>query len=782
MMGRKDCRRKVFPQIPSIEGKFAGKNRKRDITAMQNQTDKKPPLLDEPPAEDPLETARYFRSLTAQNPDDPEHHFNLGAALIKMGDYKSALVSFKQAVALDSDHAKARYDIAFCYQRLGYKENAIIAYEDTLSVNPKDDQAWGNLGVILFERDEWPQAVECYQKSVECNPRNRESWKNLGCVQFLVRQYEESVHSMKQALDLDEFDAFSWQQLGLSHYAVDQTEEGIRAFSKTLEIDDRCGETWNNLGNGYLKSGDIQEAENAYRKAIELNPQCEDFWFNLGELVYQQGLKEAAIPYFSRVTELKSDDLEAWEYLARAQYDPHPIDAERSLEKVLELGGDKEEFLNLLAELLEKVRKSDKETQIRLRLAKTNPFLTENNYRIAKLKLAQGQLEIACRFLNDSLPISGKDYQIWFKLAQSFQLKNKIEEEFDCLEKVIRANSQHYQSLSRLGQIALEKKLPTKAFHYFMKAVPVLKNHSRLWVSAIKQLADSDEYELALQGCGQLIPLAACSVTVWSELFRYFKHIGKLDVLVPWLLESLKSPITQTTAVASLGGVLERFGYQASVKTLYRFLWQEKPDDFELLYLLGEFYRRNDQFDEAVAVLLQGLNSQPDNYLLLNLLGETHLQAGKPDEADVCFQQALIQRRDDYRVWLNLGNIEYLRRNFQEALEHFDASISKYSMDSHVWFCRGRTVEKLESRQAAQKDYLRAVELDRSNFRAWNALGAVRIQEQKPKAAKHCFLRSLAENRAFIESWINLAAVFDGLGESEKAQSCLQWVKVLDKQ
>ncbi|MCP4756262.1 MAG: tetratricopeptide repeat protein [Proteobacteria bacterium] len=541
-----------------------------------------PTKIDSSPSDDPNGDVQFFRKRTLDDPESAEHHLGLGGALIRSGDYSSALESLKQAVKLDPNLAEANYNLAFCYQHLGFKDSAIVAYQDALAKNPGDDQAWSNLGVLLSEREKPQEAIHCYEKSVQCNPRNLESWKHLSAAQYLTGKYPESAESMQAALEIDDSDSVSWDRMGLSLHALNRLDESITAFSRALAIDDRQAETWNNLGNSYLKSNRIEEAEKAYRGAIELSPDEADFWFNLGELVFHHISKNNAIACFRKVTELKEDDLEAWEYLARSQQEMFPEEARKSLTKILNLGGENAEILGMLADLYRRGERKEEEIRIRLRLAKTDGFDADNIYRIAVLKLAQGDPESALGFLRRCASISEKQPKTWFRLAQWFRMETRAAEELDCLEQVVKADPDHFQAWARLGGISLEKNLPQKAFQFYMKAAPALKNERVLWKTLMERLVEVQEYELAVQCCEPLLSLAVYSPRTWTDVFEYFKGNDQSDRLVQWLEVALRSEGVSTEVGLSFVDLLRQFEYAKAAEELLLFLREKSPENGEL--------------------------------------------------------------------------------------------------------------------------------------------------------------------------------------------------------
>jgi superkiller protein 3 len=722
-----------------------------------------------------LEQILRLRTLCHQEPQNYEHPYNLGVALIKAKDFKAAIESFKQSLTLNSSSAMIHYNLGVCYQNLDLPDKAINAYEDCLQIFPEDDQAMVNLGVLLSRSGELQLSRKYFEKAVKVNQNNLEAWKNLTSIQHQAGEFEQALISAQNAIALDDQDLYSWERLASIFYNLNQMEESLAAYNKALKLDNEYPELWNNLGNCYLKNMQIREAENAYRQATQLAPEVSNFWFNLGELIFHYAAKDESVQYFKKVIALDKTDLEAWNYLAQAQKDISVEEAIYSLEQILALGGEKSELLVELSQLYQKTGQKEKEAKTRQQLAKVNPYDMDNNFKIAQIKLAQGKPEIAYKLLQDCLSISEGEYQTWYRLAQNFKLQEKLEEEFNCLEMVIKAHPDHLSAWKRLGDVALQKDLPVKAFNYFTKASALLKNDYCLWKLVMERLSEKGEYDKALQCCGEVMELALYSPKIWQEFFRHFKREKQQDRLLKWLLNELGSSTLPVENLLPFGRILREFDFNTEAEKLYQQLLEHYPDNVEVYNETGLFYLQELELEQAEEVISVGMQKFIDNYKLTNTLGEIYYQNKQWDEASAQFHQAVNLRNDDYRVWFNLGNIESQLNHNQQALEYYENSITIYAEEAKTWFNKGLVLEEMGNPLAAERAYRHAVYLDGKQFKSWNALAVLEIKRENYPKAKINLLKSLASNKKNnVNAWNNLSIVFERLGEEEKSQSCLR--------
>ncbi|MDT8445431.1 MAG: tetratricopeptide repeat protein [bacterium] len=708
-----------------------------------------------------------------------ERQFERALESIKRGDYLGAVEQLEEVLRNAPKHFRAAYNLALSLQRQGLLQRAAEAYERALAIEPRDEAALCNLAVLMEQTDRPHRALELFERALKVNERNLQALKGLSLHRYLRGEYEAAEEVLDRALDLEANSPWALEQKGLLAHAQNDWERAIECYSKALDIDNSNPSIWNNLGNAYVKAFQVPEAENAYRQSLSIDSSLADTWFNLGELLFHSTTKAEAVEPFARVVELNPKDLEAWTFLAQAQAEARPAEAEASFLKVIELGGENQRVLKSLSKLYAQSGAKDKELEVRAKLSKHNPYDMDNNFAIAQIRLNQGRPEVAYKLLQDCLTISEQEYETWYRLAQSFQLEKKLEEEFNCLEQVIKANPAHHAAWTRLGHVALEKDLPLKAYQYFIKAAPALKNDYQLWKRVMVRLCAEERFEEALDACDQVFELAAYSPAIWEDFYRHFKSIGQDLMFVQWLELRLFQRVGDAQYSLPFGRLLINFGRPEMAEQLYQHLLKKYPQHTEIHYQLAQFYLEREQPLAARSIAESGLRNKPADYQLVLVLGDAAYLEHKYDDAQRAFEKALSLRRDDWRVWFSLGNIAARKDRLEEALEGFSQALDIYDQEPRSYFNRGLALRRLKRPKDAALDFRRALRLDRKHFAAWSALGGLALEREDWHGARRYYLRALAANRKYPVAWNNLAHVFEQLGQTQKASACLEQAQKL---
>jgi len=585
----------------------------------------------------PWQQIRQWQRLIQIEPDDAELRYNLGVAWLAVGETSAALKAFQESVRLDPKKAQAWFNLAICYQRMGYPDSAINTYERALAVDPADDQAWHNLAMLWLDREEYAKAEYCLQKTLATGFEKPETWNQLSICQYQTRNLEAAEASIRQAIELNGSEARAWEQLGLVLSAQQRFVEAIEAYTKALELDPCAGRIWNNQGVVFMTLGRLAEAEHAFRTAIEHDVAVSDAWFNLGELLHQIGSFREAADCFQQRLKDRADDLEAWEYLAECQMTFSAPEACNSLLEVLSIGGDRSQPLCRLAKLYAERNDLESELSIRLRLHQIDPHRADNLKRLADLYLEQGKPEFGYRFLCQGRTSTETDPNIWYRLAQYFQSKERHEEELDCLEQLLAKEPNHLPAWIRLGSLSQKSGLPEKASAFLRNGAGDRLNDFPFWSGIVEWLLEQKRLQDALACCEPVLAVAVVSPKAWKTLGRQFEVREQRDQMAIWLEKQLISRDWPSPLILALGAWLEEKGYFPLVERIYahhqpRFLTQIA------------FVRRNIRIQiscgrlDRVQTILQGV----PEYLLndvegLILQGDLKWQAGDNTEAEVFY-------------------------------------------------------------------------------------------------------------------------------------------------
>ena len=106
--------------------------------------------------------------------------FNIqGVALQGLGNLKTAIQAYENALKLNPDYAEAYCNMGNALQEQRQLKEAVEAYSKAISLKPYLAEAYYNLGNAIREQGKLEEAIEAYSKAISINPDNVEAYYNM---------------------------------------------------------------------------------------------------------------------------------------------------------------------------------------------------------------------------------------------------------------------------------------------------------------------------------------------------------------------------------------------------------------------------------------------------------------------------------------------------------------------------------------------------------------------------------------------------------------------------
>lgn len=120
---------------------------------------------------------------------------------------------------------------------------------------------------------------------------------------------------------------------------------------------------------------------------------------------------------------------------------------------------------------------------------------------------------------------------------------------------------------------------------------------------------------------------------------------------------------------------LHRSGRLDEAETGYRQLLVERPDDAEVLHLLGILRAQRGDLPEAFGLVTRAVELAPDSAVCQHTLGEMYLGEGKLEEAAQAYEQARQLNPNLASAHSGLGQVALLRGDIGSAESHFRVAL-----------------------------------------------------------------------------------------------------------
>jgi tetratricopeptide (TPR) repeat protein len=244
----------VFPRTPQglalLERDYLPKMTREDLVGFQQMLGRDPgnPRLHEAVAFYHMQLGRHgvaldhLRTSVRLDPDSAYGHYNLGTALIALGEPADSIAPLERAVRLRPDLASAHNNLAGALWTLGKRDEAIAHYRQALLLEPNHGVAHKNLGSALAAVGKIPEALVQFQLALKQLPDEPELLQATAWI--LAAHPDAGVHDPAEAIQLAErADTLTSRQnprvldlLAVAHSAALQFEQAIPIARQALAL------------------------------------------------------------------------------------------------------------------------------------------------------------------------------------------------------------------------------------------------------------------------------------------------------------------------------------------------------------------------------------------------------------------------------------------------------------------------------------------------------------------------------------------------------------------
>jgi len=209
------------------------------------------------------------------------------------------------------------------YINAGRFREAEELVQQALSINPRLVPARANLARIYMHSGDFGKARSVYRQILDIDPQNRVALMNMAELSVLAQDLDEAESLFTSVVRQDIHDANSaaaWNNRGVVRMlrGPGRLHEAIADLRAAVRADVRDAPAHSNLGVAYALVKNTRKAVQAFKTALTVDPLDEAATKNLAQLELSTGQVESAISRLTKYLQIRSDDLEASNLLARA--------------------------------------------------------------------------------------------------------------------------------------------------------------------------------------------------------------------------------------------------------------------------------------------------------------------------------------------------------------------------------------------------------------------------------------------------------------------------------
>jgi tetratricopeptide (TPR) repeat protein len=307
-----------------------------------------------------VEGLKLATELSAQNEDDVQLHFTLGALLdsekqyraaelelekanalhpetleilnglgeaeLSNGEYEKAELVLKRALKVKSDSPGTLYLLAQVYQAQNKPMDALDFLVRAHKIAPENTDIIFLLARVSMKQNYFEDAIPLLESGVKIAPQRADLRAALGESYFMSGKAERAVAEFKELIALDP-SASSYAFMGLSYRHLGQFDEARKYFEAGLKKDPHNASCLFNMGYIEERQGNHAEAEKMLQAALRANSNLSEAMLELANLRIANNQFQEAAELLRRYVKTSHEPAAGYYKLAMVERNLHQTEA-----------------------------------------------------------------------------------------------------------------------------------------------------------------------------------------------------------------------------------------------------------------------------------------------------------------------------------------------------------------------------------------------------------------------------------------------------------------------
>ncbi|UCD74715.1 MAG: tetratricopeptide repeat protein [Phycisphaerales bacterium] len=228
---------------------------------------------------------------------DAEEAARRGDAHAAKGEWATALVEYRNAVALDPGNVDYRARLGAALGEEGKSNDALLEFLEGLRLDPASSLTYRSLGDYYLGLRQWYAADASYRKAVELSAGDAKAHHGLGLALTAQEEFDEAAAAFSEAARLEPVNPEHCFWLGEAQCRQKKWTEAEVNIRLALEKSPETGfkvRCVNALGDLFFAQERWTDAEREFRKATSLDPKDGRSLANLAAALHRRGAREKA--------------------------------------------------------------------------------------------------------------------------------------------------------------------------------------------------------------------------------------------------------------------------------------------------------------------------------------------------------------------------------------------------------------------------------------------------------------------------------------------------------
>jgi tetratricopeptide (TPR) repeat protein len=175
-------------------------------------------------------------------------------------DYKHALASFDEAIAIKPDMSFYLYNRALAHLKLNHDSLADVDLRKMLRLDSNYLDAWYQRGMIAMSGKSYDSAFGYFLHALKLSNSDVKSLHQLGVLYYYRRQNREAVDIYTKIISIDSTDTQAYYKRGLAQMNAGQFVKALADFSLAFHFDPEYTVAIDQRATCYMRMNDMESA------------------------------------------------------------------------------------------------------------------------------------------------------------------------------------------------------------------------------------------------------------------------------------------------------------------------------------------------------------------------------------------------------------------------------------------------------------------------------------------------------------------------------------------
>lgn len=527
--------------------------------------------------------------------------------------------------------------------------------------------------------------------SSETDPMSRRSQADyhfaMGETYANEGQSEKAIEEFRHTLVYDPDSPMVYFRLAKEYVRMGLVAEAIEFAETAVKMDPKNLDTRFLLGAMYSSMKMYDKARTQYEEARSIDPDNADAQLYIGALLAEEGKYDEAVKYFEGLTRNRKfpNTHLAWYYVGRIRAQQNTPKSLEQAEKAFE------KSLSVKPEFSDAV------------LALAAVYQNKNNVKKA--------IEILAAFQDRH----GPNANVAEVLAPLYMDQEKFERAYQQFEIAAESDPDDLNVLLKMAHILFTQKKYDSAISQLEKLLARVPDSDKVRYFLAAVYMEKGNYDAAIKNFEQVpaaSPLYLQAVVLQAHSYRV---VDKKDKALAVLKEALKVRKDVPQFFSSLAALLSENKEYDEAMTIILDGVERFPNNTDLRFLLGTLYDKVGKLDKTIEEMNKVLEVNPDHAQALNYIAYTYADQNRLlDQAEAMARRASEIEPEDGYILDTLGWTLFKQGRVSEAIKTLEMAFKLKNDESIIAEHLGDAYYRNQMTNKARFMYKKALELEKN--------------------------------------------------------------------